>query len=116
MLVNHKADIIHSHLLKTDNICLEIAQEQKIPVVTTVHGDYLQFYNKTQLHKPIPLLNYFEKAKYNLQRLSHIICISDRQISFFNHNFAELTRNKLSKIYNGYDGVASSNSVSLRKM
>ncbi|MBS1773705.1 MAG: glycosyltransferase family 4 protein [Bacteroidetes bacterium] len=107
ILQEEKTDIIHSHLLKTDNLCLAIANNHKIPVVTTIHGDYLQFYNNTQKHAPIPLLNYYEKAADNLNKLSHIVCISDKQISFFNDKFRPETSGKISKIYNGYNGVTT---------
>lgn len=105
--------IIHSHLLKSDTICLAAAGNET-PVVTTIHGDYLQFYNKLSAGIAIPLLNYDQKASGNLQGLSHIVCISDKQIQFFKEKFGEITHQKLSKIYNGYDGVPSNTSSALR--
>ncbi len=106
--------VIHSHLLKSDTICLAAANDQ-IPVVTTIHGDYLQFYTKLHTGTAIPLLNYETKATNNLKRLAHIVCISDKQIQFFKEKFGAITKGKLSKIYNGYDGIPSATPSPLRK-
>ncbi|MCB0700169.1 MAG: glycosyltransferase family 4 protein [Chitinophagales bacterium] len=103
LIRSFKPDVIHSHLLKVDKICLDVTAGN-IPVVNTIHGDYLQFWNKTKNNIPIPLLNYQQKAKQNLSRLSGVVCISDKQIAFFNENFPKETENKVVKIYNGYKG------------
>lgn len=104
MLENRKIDVVHSHLLKVDKLCLEAATKHRVPVVTTIHGDYLQFYNKLEQKQPIPLLNYEYKAKSNLKQLSKVVCISDKQISFMDKNFSAFTQGKVEKIYNGYTG------------
>ena len=91
VITEHKPEVIHSHLLKTDSVCLDVAAEHNIPVVNTIHGDYLQFYNKTQNNVPIPLLNYQQKATHNLKRLNKVVCISDKQLAFFKENFSEET-------------------------
>ncbi|MBN9484962.1 MAG: hypothetical protein BGO70_05425 [Bacteroidetes bacterium 43-93] len=109
-----RIQVIHSHLLKSDTICLAAANDQ-IPVVTTIHGDYLQFYTKLHAGIAIPLLNYETRAANNLYRLAHIVCISDKQIRFFKEKFGAITKGKLSKIYNGYDGVPSIVPSSLRQ-
>ncbi|MEZ5016876.1 MAG: glycosyltransferase family 4 protein [Flavipsychrobacter sp.] len=114
VIATHKTEVIHSHLLKTDSVCLDVASEQNIPVVNTIHGDYLQFYNKTKNNVPIPLLNYQKKATHNLKRLNRVVCISDKQLAFFKEHFAEETNNKLSKIYNGYTGQVKRQPKELR--
>ena len=96
------ADVVHSHLLKVDKVSLEAGHETNVPVVTTIHGDYLQFYSKTQQNIPIPLLNYEAKARENLKQLKEIVCISDKQMDFFREIFPKETYGKLVKIYNGY--------------
>jgi len=101
-LSEKKIDIVHSHLLKTDTICLEAGRKFNIPVVTTIHGDYLQFYNKTQQGIKIPLLNYKKKAAENLNSLKKIVCISDKQVAFFHEKFFTETKDKVVTIYNGY--------------
>lgn len=102
LIGSQKTDVIHSHLLKVDRLCLEVAGEYKIPVVNTIHGDYLQFFEKTKKNAPIPLLNYLTKAPANLRKLAKVVCISDKQLAFFNTQFPAETAGKLSKIYNGY--------------
>jgi glycosyltransferase involved in cell wall biosynthesis len=97
-------NVIHSNLLKVDRICCNAAAVYHIPVVTTIHGDYLQFFNKLRSKKRIPLHNYKEKAIKNLQELKKIVCISDKQIAFFHDVFPEETSGKLVKIYNGFTG------------
>lgn len=110
-----KTNIIHSHLLKVDKLCLDVAHPQHIPVVNTIHGDYLQFFEKTKNNIAIPLLNYLHKAKNNLGKLSAVVCISDKQVSFFDREFAEQTKGKVSKIYNGYEGKITEERSDLRK-
>ena len=110
-----KPDIIHSHLLKVDKIATDAAGKSMTPVVTTIHGDYLQFYNKVQSRIPVPLLNYNSKAKKNVSLLKKIVCITDKQIAFFKQNFSTESSDKLTKIYNGYEGAKPAKStVALR--
>lgn len=116
LIKKEKTKIIHSNLLKSDKICLQVASKFSIPVITTIHGDYLQFYNKTQSKIPIPLLHYKEKALKNIKELDEIVCISDKQLQFFNDKFEPIVRGKLAKIYNGYDGVPSPDARSLKKL
>lgn len=116
LIKKEKTKIIHSNLLKSDKICLQVASKFSIPVITTIHGDYLQFYNKTQSKIPIPLLHYKEKALKNIKELDEIVCISDKQLQFFNDKFEPIVRDKLAKIYNGYDGVPSPDARALKKL
>ncbi len=116
LVKKEKTKIIHSNLLKSDKMCLQVASKYSIPVITTIHGDYLQFYNKTQNNIPIPLLHYKEKAIKNIKELDEIVCISDKQLQFFNDKFEPIVHGKLAKIYNGYDGVPSADAASLRKV
>lgn len=104
LLSSLQPNVIHSHLLKSDTISLAASKSLQIPVVNTIHGDYLQFYNKTKQGIPIPLLNYQSKAVSNLQQLKRVVCISDKQLQFFADHFPSETNGKLSKIYNGYNG------------
>ncbi len=115
LIQQQKTNIIHSHLLKVDNLCLDVAHPQYIPVVNTIHGDYLQFFEKTKKGIAIPLLNYLRKAKDNLGKLSAVVCISDKQVSFFGTEFPEQTKGKVSKIYNGYEGKITEGRGELRK-
>ncbi|MBS1689418.1 MAG: glycosyltransferase family 4 protein [Bacteroidetes bacterium] len=98
-------EVMHSHLLKVDAMCVQVGKELNVPVVTTIHGDYLQFYNKTKNNIPIPLLHYKRKAAKNLTALKKVVCISDKQLAFFNDIFSRETNTKLIKIYNGYQSA-----------
>ncbi|MBZ0100490.1 MAG: glycosyltransferase family 4 protein, partial [Taibaiella sp.] len=115
LIQQQKTNIVHSHLLKVDNLCLDVAHPQHIPVVNTIHGDYLQFFEKTKKGIAIPLLNYLRKAKDNLGKLSAVVCISDKQVSFFDREFPEQTKGKVSKIYNGYEGKITEERGEMRK-
>ncbi len=115
LIAEHKTDVIHSHLLKVDKLCLDVCADYNIPVVNTIHGDYLQFFNKTKNNIPIPLLNYTTKAPHNLERLAATVCISDKQIGFFKEHFEQETNNKISKIYNGYTGTVTEAPEELKK-
>jgi glycosyltransferase involved in cell wall biosynthesis len=99
-----KTDIIHSNLLKVDRISAMVGNDLNVPVVTTIHGDYLQFYEKERKREYIPILNYSQKAKWSLSNLKKVVCISDKQIDFFKKNFPAETEGKINKIYNGYAG------------
>lgn len=113
-LQEFKPDVIHSHLLKTDKVCLEVANKLNIPVMNTIHGDYLQFFNKTKQGIAIPLLNYKKKATSNLSKLKKVVCISDKQLAFFKEHFPKETNGKLTKIYNGYIGQIKEQPEALR--
>lgn len=115
LIQQQKTEVIHSHLLKVDKLCLDVAAQHNIPVVNTIHGDYLQFFDKTKKGIPIPLLNYTIKAPYNLKRLAATVCISDKQIGFFQQNFAKETHGKISKIYNGYIGTVTEQASVLKQ-
>lgn len=115
LIRKHKATVIHSHLLKVDRLCLDVAAQYKIPVVNTIHGDYLQFFEKTKKGVPIPLLNYKQKAHLNLEQLSEIVCISDKQTSFFTQHFHSETKGKVTKIYNGYRAKINDDGDALKK-
>ncbi len=114
LIAQHKTDVIHSHLLKVDELCLETVGDT-IPVVNTIHGDYLQFFNKTKNNIAIPLLNYVQKAKSNLSKLAKVTCISDKQLDFFKEHFPTETKGKLNKIYNGYRGNITEQPEALRE-
>jgi len=105
LIKRQRTEVMHSHLLKVDAMCVQVGNELDVPVVTTIHGDYLQFYNKTKNNIPIPLLHYKRKAAKNLIALKKVVCISDKQLAFFNEVFPAETKAKLTKIYNGYQSL-----------
>ncbi|MDB5123518.1 MAG: hypothetical protein JWP94_1647 [Mucilaginibacter sp.] len=108
--------VVHSHLFKTDRLCLSVASSLGIPVITTVHGDYLQFFRKASQGIHITVMNYFSKIRTNLNRLNRVICISDEQLNFFRDEFEIETRGKLAKIYNGYQAKPLAPGSDMRKL
>ena len=106
LLKKVKADVVHSHLMKSDEVCLAATKGLDIPIVTPIPGDYLQFFSKTQQGVPVPILDYKQKAVANLTGLQKVVCISDKQLDFFKKEFATETSGKLEKIYNGYESKA----------
>jgi glycosyltransferase involved in cell wall biosynthesis len=89
-------------LFKTDRLCLSVASKLGVPVVATMHGDYLHFFKNNRSGIPISIHNYSSKIKKNLVGLNQLVCISNEQMDFFREEFPDETRNKLTKIYNGY--------------
>jgi glycosyltransferase involved in cell wall biosynthesis len=105
IMLASQADIIHSHLFKTDRLCLSVASKLGVPVIATMHGDYLHFFKNNRLGIPISILNYSSKIKETLDGLNQLVCISSEQMDFFREEFPAETQNKLIKIYNGYHGM-----------
>jgi glycosyltransferase involved in cell wall biosynthesis len=104
-MLTDAVDVIHSHLFKTDRLCLSVASKLGVPVIATMHGDYLHFFKNNRSGIPTSILNYSSKIKRNLDGLNQLVCISNEQMDFFRKEFTNETQNKLTKIYNGYHGV-----------
>lgn len=113
-VLSNEIDIIHSHLFKTDGLCFSVASKLGVPVIATIHGDYLQFFKKSRSGIAISILRYASKIKKNLNGLNQLVCISNEQIRFFKEEFPQETHNKLTKIYNGYQGVIPPENKMLR--
>jgi len=112
-----QADLIHSHLFKTDRLCLSVASKLGVPVIATMHGDYLHFFKSNRSGIPISIHNYSSKIKKNLVGLNQLVCISNEQMDFFREEFPDETRNKITKIYNGYPRrVISDNKIVRAKL
>lgn len=99
-------DIIHSNLLVADRIATSVGHELHIPVVSTIHGDYIQYFNNLKQEKHVPVLNYKQKVTRNLTLLNRIVCTSETQINFFKHYFPNIANDKIVKIYTGYEKPA----------
>jgi glycosyltransferase involved in cell wall biosynthesis len=87
-------DILHSHLLNTDEVVMNANARTLVPHTTTIHGDYIRYIktgNKPKIKKAEKLLRY----------LSEIILISDEQIQIMEQHYP-WAMNKTAKIYNGY--------------
>ena len=102
----HGCDVLHSHLLKVDRVCVQVTEETGVPAVTTMHGDYLHFSLHADRNEHSNILNYHAHARKALRSLRGIVCISDEQIGFMKERFARETEGKMKKYYNGYPAVA----------
>jgi len=102
----HNCDVLHSHLLKVDSICVQVTEETAVPAVTTMHGDYLHFSMHADRNEHANILNYYAHARKALRSLRGIVCISDEQMGFLKEKFARETEGKMKKYYNGYPAVA----------
>lgn len=103
VLNQYKIEIIHSNQFNTDNICLQASLIKNIPVIATIHGDYLNFYRKHNDNQRIyGNINFLKRLEFILSNLKTIVCISDQQLVFFK-NLAHqgLKNNGTVKIYNG---------------
>lgn len=105
IIQENQIDIIHSNQFKVDYEVAKVATSLGIPVLVTIHGDYLKFWHQ----QPSPILNYKPKVFASLSRISQVACISDVQLAFFKTNILpRLSQTReLLKIYNGYslDGI-----------
>jgi glycosyltransferase involved in cell wall biosynthesis len=100
LIVKERFDLIHSHLFKTDFVVSCALKGMKIPMVITIHGDYLNFSQRTKIDG---LLNYKKKLNLILQRTNGIVCISNKQVDFFRPLLSTKSTIKLTKIYNGFE-------------
>lgn len=93
-----RPDAIHSHLMKTDRVAVAARGGSSIPIVITVHGDYINFYNRIP---PAEQAAYKRNAQFLLKEVDGIVVISRKQEQFFRETL-EVQPRKLFRIYNGY--------------
>ena len=110
-------DIIHSHLFTSDIIAVKAVKKAGIPVVTTMHGDYLLYSANKKALKPSRISNYEVSLKGVLSYLKEIVCITDeqhRQISAMKEKYqADFG---IQKIYNGYSVVGGKKTLSRKDL
>ena len=102
----HCCDVLHSHLLKVDRVCVQVTEETGVPAVTTMHGDYLHFSADLKQNQRSNILNYRRHATKAIRGLKGVVCISDEQMDFMEEGFQEEAQGKLRKYYNGYPAVS----------
>lgn len=95
-----KIAVVHSNQFKVDFVVTTVAAANHIPVITTIHGDYLKFWQQA----PASILHYQQKLVQCVSRTNFIACISEKQLAFFRNQVQPLVRKALPlvKIYNGY--------------
>lgn len=96
------ATVVHSNLLASDLVVADVAETLSIPWITTIHGDYLAI-EDTGNSRAMRLQD-FTRAVHKIENsVSHVVCITDRQISMVQRVFPRIaSENRFSKIYNGY--------------
>jgi len=96
-------DIIHSNQFKVDLIFVNANKSLRIRHVITVHGDYLNFSERSK-QKTLRILNFEKKAKMVFDAVDKIVYISDHQMAFINAEPGLSTNaGKAVKIYNGIE-------------
>lgn len=94
---NGKYDLVHAHGARANFICMFLKKKINVPMVTTVHSDYMLDF-KDSFYKN---LIYTTLNKMSLKKFDHYICVSD--------NFKKMLvdrgfdKNKIHVLYNGID-------------
>lgn len=94
---NGKYDLVHAHGARANFICMFLKKKIKVPMVTTIHSDYMLDF-KDSFYKN---LIYTTLNKMSLKKFDHYICVSD--------NFKKMLvdrgfdRDKIHVLYNGID-------------
>ncbi|MFR8927611.1 glycosyltransferase family 4 protein [Peptoniphilus senegalensis] len=94
---NGKYDLVHAHGARANFICMFLKKKINVPMVTTVHSDYMLDF-KDSFYKN---LIYTSLNKMSLKKFDHYICVSD--------NFKKMLvdrgfdKNKIHVLYNGID-------------
>lgn len=100
-LIAKQIKIIHTNQFKVDYVFNRANEELRIPHIITVHGDYLNFSERSK-HKGLRIRHFREKARNVIQSVNKIVYISDHQYEFLISELAlPAISNKALKIYNG---------------
>lgn len=109
--------VIHSHLFTSDLIAISASKQTGVPLVSTMHGDYLLYSRSSAARKVARLLNFNFLLRKVMMHISAIAYIADEQIiqieSLKKQHNSSLV---LKKIYNGYKLPAQSTGVSRQKL
>ncbi|KAA5548320.1 glycosyltransferase family 4 protein [Adhaeribacter rhizoryzae] len=100
IIKKHNIQVVHSNQFKVDYVTTEVANSLNIPIVTTIHGDYLRFWEEP----PKSIISFKTKIAECVAITDAIVCISDYQLAFFQEKIQPLVSKKINlvKIYNGY--------------
>jgi glycosyltransferase involved in cell wall biosynthesis len=106
-VLSNSFDIIHSHLFTADRIAANISASTGVPVVSTMHGDYLLYQNNSSAAKVAHLLDYNADMYSVIKNLCYMVSITDEHTSFLRKLTSRFHLDiPNSKIYNGYSPVA----------
>ena len=102
-LKGNQIGLIHSNQFKVDYIFLRANERLHIPHLITVHGDYLNFSERSK-QNTLRIIQFEQKAKRVLQSVDKIVYISDHQLEFIisDLGLSAIARNTI-KLYNGVE-------------
>jgi glycosyltransferase involved in cell wall biosynthesis len=100
-----KFDIYHTHLIKVDYLFAVLKKQYPdMKIVSTVHGDYSDYYYKYQQGKRLYWLNFTSKLKVISASLNKWVVITEEQQAFFKETLG-LPAAKIEKFYNGFEST-----------
>ncbi len=95
--------ILHSNQYKVDYLVFQANKTLHITHLTTIHGDYLNFWQQSK-RGTLRILNFESKAVELLSHIGGIVYISDHQLNFFISEWKLFfTDRRVVKIYNGIE-------------
>lgn len=98
-----KYDVYHTHLIKVDYLFSLLKERMPgLKIISTVHGDYSDFYFKAQQGQPIRWLHLEDKLRVIQKQVNKWVVISDEQQAFF-RNTLQVPADRVVKVYNGYE-------------
>jgi glycosyltransferase involved in cell wall biosynthesis len=112
----HKTELLHAHLFTSDLIALRAAGTC-LPVVTTMHGDYLSYSKDPNTLSISRLKSFPQKLKKALQSLGAVVCITNEQVvQLQDLKKVHHASVPVYKIYNGYAPITLTQTVTRRKI
>ncbi len=110
----HRVHLIHSHLFTSDMVAAKVSNALSLPLVTTMHGDYLLYSRSEHALSVSRIMDYQSRLSKVMQQLNAIVCITDdqkKQLEDLKVFYA--SRASVHKIYNGY--TVNHSSISLER-
>ncbi len=104
IIARHHVDVVHSNQFNVDFVCAKaLRQRRGVAHVSTVHGDYVNFYNRYRQNIPVyGNFDFKSKLQYVLAHIQCLVCLSNQQVSFFESLKLEGVKvPRVARIYNG---------------
>lgn len=105
-------DIVHSHYIQADYLIATIKKDAFFKHVVTVHGDYSAQYDKFKKGQLRFWLQLDRKLEFLSTSVDKWVILSEEQRGFFN-KIMNVLPERITKIYNGYPNVTSTDSVQM---
>lgn len=98
--------ILNSHLFTSDMVAIRAGRKNNIPVVSTLHGDYLLFTKNKRSLMNSRVLNFNSELHKVFDHVNSFVCITDEQKLQMETLQQQFHFDKpLYKIYNGYEMI-----------